>query len=345
MKILFSVMTIAVILFLSSCKETSEKPSSQNDQQTQEQDSAAPRTPSEPIRTAVVEEVIHTTSYTYLRVKEADAELWLAVPKRDIEIGKTISFRNPMLMSDFKSKELERTFESVYFLAGVGLKSEASADGQTVTPAQEKNITGGTIKTIEGVHTVVVEEVIDTASYTYLRVKEADVELWVAISKRPMVVGETISFKNPMEMRDFKSKELQTTFGTIYFLNAISKESDPDVGDAAVTPEKPVEKKISVEKVEGELSIGELFAKRDSYGGKVISIRGEVVKFSKSIMGKNWVHLQDGTGEAGTNDLLVTTQQVVAVGDVVEFQGMIVLNKDFGAGYSYEVLMEMGKLN
>jgi hypothetical protein len=65
-------------------------------------------------------------------------------------------------------------------------------------------------------------------------------------------------------------------------------------------------------------------------------------------MGKNWVHLQDGTGKAGpkktaTNDLLVTTQEVVEVDDVVTFQGMIVLKKDFGAGYSYEVLMEMGK--
>ena len=61
-------------------------------------------------------------------------------------------------------------------------------------------------------------------------------------------------------------------------------------------------------------------------------------------MGKNWVHLQDGTGEPGNDDLLVTTQEEVAVGDVVVFEGTIVLNKDFGSGYSYEILMEEAKL-
>ena len=88
--------------------------------------------------------------------------------------------------------------------------------------------------------------------------------------------------------------------------------------------------------------IGNLFENRKSYSGKVVRIKGKVVKFSKNIMNKNWVHLQDGTGGAGTNDLLVTTQEIVAIGDVVEFEGTITLNKDFGAGYKYEVLMEKG---
>ena len=102
--------------------------------------------------------------------------------------------------------------------------------------------------------------------------------------------------------------------------------------------------KVSVEVAAGGISIGELFAKRDSYKGKVVRIRGQVTKVNKEIMGMNWIHLHDGTGEAGTNDLLVTTQELAVIGDVVIFEGTIVLNKDFGAGYSYEVLMNTGKI-
>ncbi len=361
MKILLTVVTIASILFLSSCKETNEKPKPQNDPKTQK--TAAPGIPNADLRTGVVEEVIHTTSYTYLRVKEAKAEIWIAVPKVAVKVGETVSYQGLMEMKDFKSKELKRTFESVYFAGGVGrqkaaITEEEPAKEPAKAPAKDPEVvTGGVLKSTEGILTGIVKETIDTTSYTYLRINIKDVEIWAAIPKKKLNIGETISFSNPMQMANFKSRELQKVFKTVYFLSGVTVGSEKsDSKPAAVDPhaghnhpkvteeKKPVEeKKISVEKVEGGVSIGELFEKRDSYGGKVIKMKGKVVKISKSIMGRNWVHLQDGTGGKGTNDLLVTTQQVVEVGDVVTFQGMIVLNKDFGAGYSYEVLMEQGK--
>ena len=69
-------------------------------------------------------------------------------------------------------------------------------------------------------------------------------------------------------------------------------------------------------------------------------MRGKVVKFSANIMGKNWVHLQDGTGESGINDLTVTTSAVVNKGDTVLVSGVLVIDKDFGYGYSYDVIIE-----
>jgi len=75
-----------------------------------------------------------------------------------------------------------------------------------------------------------------------------------------------------------------------------------------------------------------------------VLIKGQVTKVNRAIMEKNWVHLQDGTGDSGGFDLTVTTQEQVNVGDVVTFEGKITLNKDFGAGYSYEVIMEQAKL-
>jgi hypothetical protein len=59
-----------------------------------------------------------------------------------------------------------------------------------------------------------------------------------------------------------------------------------------------------------------------------------------AIMGKNWIHVQDGTEAAGNYDLTVTTQGTAKVGDVVVVEGGISLNKDFGAGYKYDVIME-----
>ena len=77
-------------------------------------------------------------------------------------------------------------------------------------------------------------------------------------------------------------------------------------------------------------------------GGKTIAAQGKVVKVNNGIMGRNFLHLQDGTGEAaaGTNDLTVTSKQTAAVGDQVTISGVVVLNRDFGAGYTYPLLIE-----
>jgi hypothetical protein len=76
--------------------------------------------------------------------------------------------------------------------------------------------------------------------------------------------------------------------------------------------------------------------------GKTISAQGKVVKVNNGIMGRNFVHVQDGTGEAGkgTNNLIVTSKQTAAVGEQVTISGVVVLNRDFGAGYTYPLLIE-----
>ena len=73
-------------------------------------------------------------------------------------------------------------------------------------------------------------------------------------------------------------------------------------------------------------------------------MKGQVVKVNEEIMGKNWIHIQDGSGSAADFDLTITTVEKVKVDDVVTFEGTISLSKDFGAGYFYEVIMEDAKL-
>ncbi len=213
---------------------------------------------------------------------------------------------------------------------------------QNFQPPQQTN--AGT-----NVHAVVVQEVIQAKGYTYLRVKEKDNDFWIAITKREMQAGETFSFADGLEMKNFTSKDLQRTFETIYFVgNITGNEPLPFAGkQSGESPHrmKPAidKKEISIEPVEGGISIGELFSNRDSYANKTILIKGQVTKVNRAILGKNWVHLQDGTSGSGNYDLTITTQDQVSLGDIVTFEGKIVLNKDFGSGYAYDVLMEEAK--
>jgi hypothetical protein len=90
------------------------------------------------------------------------------------------------------------------------------------------------------------------------------------------------------------------------------------------------------------LSIEALFAQKDRLSGQRVQVAGKVVKVNTGIMGKNFLHIQDGTGAAGANDLTVTTQDVARVGDQVVVTGVVTVNRDFGAGYSYPLILEEG---
>ena len=91
---------------------------------------------------------------------------------------------------------------------------------------------------------------------------------------------------------------------------------------------------------EGTVSIAELYDKPSAYEGKKIRVKGEVAKFNAQIMERNWIHIQDGTEFEGKYDLTVTSQQNFMVGMVVTLEGILALNRDFGYGYSYELLLE-----
>ena len=96
----------------------------------------------------------------------------------------------------------------------------------------------------------------------------------------------------------------------------------------------------------GGSSIADVWAKRAALAGKTVTINGTVVKFNGGILGRNWLHVQDGSGKAddGTNDITVTTEAAAKVGDVVTVTGKVVVDKDFGSGYAYKVLIEDAKI-
>ena len=206
-----------------------------------------------------------------------------------------------------------------------------------------------------GLKKVIVQEVLQVNSYTYLNVLEDSIKKWLAVPTIEAKLGEIYYYKGGMEMRDFKSNELDRTFDAVVFLGSITAADaiDPETGmkDPNAEPEVPTKPAkqptlekldLKIEAVDGGTRIADLFENKANYGGKEIKIKGEVTKFSGGILGKNWVHFQDGTSFEGQYDLMITTQETLSVGDVIVFEGLLTLDKDFGAGYFYKVILEEG---
>ena len=161
-------------------------------------------------------------------------------------------------------------------------------------------------------------------------------------------------------MANFPSKELKHTFRAILFIDSLSKNPDlilkrntsdnphGNVGQAKdpmkAAKSMTIKSEINISPVPGGVTIADLFGKKSTFSGKTVKVKGQVTKFNPEIMGKNWVHLQDGTEADGKFDLTITTNSTVAVGDIVIFEGKITLDKDLGYDYFYEVLMEDAKI-
>jgi hypothetical protein len=210
---------------------------------------------------------------------------------------------------------------------------------QAPAPAGAGNVTGTVLETM------------DAKDYTYIRVKTDSGELWAASSRFPVAVGDRVVVPLDMPMEGFHSASLNRDFALIYFAPRILREGEP--APAALPPGHPAmggspDSAASATVTEpmappdGGMTIAGVWAKRVALAGNAVTVRGKVVKFNGGILGTNWVHLQDGTGNAkdGSNDLTITTDAVVKVGDIITATGKIALDKDLGAGYSYPVLLE-----
>lgn len=195
-------------------------------------------------------------------------------------------------------------------------------------------------------HKVLTKEVLQTSMYTYLHVKEGEKTYWLAIPKMDDAkVGETYYHFGGMEMKDFKSKELNRTFASVYFMDFVSRSAEAPKPKAMTVPEHgkkstPAKITTSIKPPQGAITIGELYRDKKKYAGKTVKIKAEVVKYNEKIMGKNWAHLQDGSNFGNSYDLTITLKASLKIGDVVTIQGKVALDKDFGSGYFFPVIVE-----
>ena len=203
---------------------------------------------------------------------------------------------------------------------------------------------------------VKVKEVEKVGSYTYLYVKAKGPAYWIAVPTMDAAPGDSYHYQGGMWMTDFYSQELDKTFDKVLFLESIfaGTSSSGQGSQVSIDPgmmqaphgaghggKVDVEKsKVEIEAAEGALSLADLFSDPKAYEGKSIRVTGEVVKYNEAIMSLNWIHIQDGTEFEGKFDLTSTSTESFKVGSVVTIEGVLALNKDFGYGYNYEVLLE-----
>jgi hypothetical protein len=196
-----------------------------------------------------------------------------------------------------------------------------------------------------------IVETMDSGGYTYIAFEKDGKKRWVAVPRCKVSVGEEVQVQPGLEMGQFTSRSLNRTFDSILFSGglvkpsqAVDKEAEKKKAHESVPELKVDLANIKVEKAKGEnaYTVGELFAKATELDSKKISVRGKVVKVSKGIMGRNWLHLRDGSGNAAeeTNNLVVTTQDITLVGDTLTATGTLRKDKDFGGGYFYKVIIE-----
>ena len=191
----------------------------------------------------------------------------------------------------------------------------------------------------------VVKEVIQGGSYTFLLVNEKNKDYWMAVNKTDTQIDEVIYYDNALLMNNFKSKELDRVFEEIFFVENISDSPQikrPMPKDSVHKTKKKSKPKeiIKVDPAPGGVTIGELYKNRNDYEGKKVSVRGQVVKINKNIMDRNWIHLKDGTSDEEKSDLTFTSSAEPNVGDIVILEGTVALNKEFGAGYVYPLIVE-----
>ncbi len=183
----------------------------------------------------------------------------------------------------------------------------------------------------------VVTDVLQGGGYTYLEIQEkTQKKFWIAVTGQDVKKGTEVRFNEELVAKDFNSKALNRTFDTLMFASDLQHRTQM---------ESPFIKELvakSPYQKSGTISIAELMSNSKKYANKSVTVRAKVVKVSNNIMSKNWVHLQDGTGVEGEVGRVVFTSPTgsPSIGDIVTAKGKVSVDKDFGSGYVYKVIVE-----
>ncbi len=213
-----------------------------------------------------------------------------------------------------------------------------------------------------------IVKALNAAGYTYLQLDTKNGRVWAAIPASTLKEGDNVTLVQDMVLRNFKSNSLNRVFDRIIFATEMKKGNNATRG-ASFSPHGhggtsfmpgsatkghgsksiPLPSNVHIKKAEGEngFTISEIYQKRKELNGKIVVVNGYVTKVLTGIMGKNWVHIQDGSvpmkGLVG--DLVVTTNDLPNPGDTVTVTGRLASDRDFGAGYRYDAIIEDAKID
>ncbi|WP_306600982.1 OB-fold nucleic acid binding domain-containing protein [Geothrix sp. 21YS21S-2] len=225
-------------------------------------------------------------------------------------------------------------------LAGLGC-SKSKPGAPTASVPAAKGVLQGTVL-----------ETVPAPPYTYLRLKAAQGEVWAAVPAADVKVGAPVTVNISITMDKFESPSLHRTFERVFMGTLAGAESAAPVGmgmgmppKAPAAPAGPDEKVAKAAGADAR-TVAEVWAQKAGLKEKTVTVKGKVVKYNEAIMGRNWLHLRDGSGSdaAKDNDIAVTTQDGSRVGEVVTVKGVVRIGKDFGSGYTYPVIIEDAKI-
>ena len=223
-------------------------------------------------------------------------------------------------------------FAAIAFVIGCGAEKQQQParvasphGGTTVQQAKPGQIRG------------TVAETLEAKGFTYARLETDHGDEWIVLPTTPLVAGQKLEVTGQMVTEKFVSKSLGRTFDRVTFveIEGLPAHGNEPVAEAAPEKQPPAAPEAKSVGAANARSVSELLAARATLGDQTVVVRGKVAKSLSGIMGKNWVHLREGS-----DDLTITTAETVKVGEVVTLTGVVRLDKDFGAGYKYAMIVE-----
>jgi len=193
-----------------------------------------------------------------------------------------------------------------------------------------------------------ITNIIDVPSYTYVEVEIGNDKAWAAVPTTSVSIGDEVSFSAATPMENFYSRTLDREFAVIYFVDRfITDAGTTSMSTAAAAAHGQLSQEPAVvfvndiDKVDGGNTIAEIHARKDELNGNTIRVRGQVTRFTANVLDVNWVHIRDSSGAA---NLTVTTDATVAINDVVIVEGRLELDRDYGYGYVYPVILQEARI-
>lgn len=201
-------------------------------------------------------------------------------------------------------------------------------------------------------HRVVADEVLPAKKYVYIKVTEGEKQYWVATAKKEITVGDTYYFQGGLLKLNFESKEYDRVFDRLYLVTKFISENHSNGADVMQSasggrenPELTEGQRKSLEgfkPAEGSISIASIVDNPEKYEGETVQVSGVCVKINPNIMKRNWIHLKDGSKD--DYDFVVTSDLFFEEGAILTLEATVALNKDFGSGYTYDLILENGVL-
>ena len=217
----------------------------------------------------------------------------------------------------------------------------------------ESSLASSNENVVSEVREITVVEAIPSIKYLYIQAKENNRNYWIATGPTEVEVGAKYYYNEALIMYNFESQEMERIFDTIYLVTQLVPESHgkaltinnpkdfKTVNKSGENDEEVSNDNTPVNKVT-KISIVQLLADPGKFKNQTVEISGTCTKINMGIMGKNWIHLKDHKNREGS--VVVTSEESAAPGDTLTIQAQVSLNRDFGAGYRYDILLENGIL-